>query len=243
MITLLCLFLGVFFNRFSVTAAFIPQTLRWHECGEYECATIKLPIDHFDDTSRTFRTELVKYPAKIQPAQKTIIVHFGGSGKKFVQKLGKSFAFALNGQADIIGFDPRGNGMTAIDCRDLTNGDDYLKEISGSGLFATNINPDDSQLAHYDSLIQRFADNCRRNSGDFLDYISTANVARDLDHIRMALGLAKLNLWAMELGSVLGLTYANLFPEKVGHFILESIPNINSHFSHILEYFLIDIVL
>jgi pimeloyl-ACP methyl ester carboxylesterase len=161
-----------------------------------------------------------------------------------VQKdFGQLFSMAVNGRVDIIGFDPRGVGMTAINCRDLTNGDDYLDELESNGLFISNTNPHDSQLAHYDSLIQLFAYNCRRNTGYFLNYISTANVARDLDHIRITLGLEQLNLWAIENGSVLGLTYANLFPKHVGRFILESIPNMNSHFSHILEYFLINLVL
>jgi pimeloyl-ACP methyl ester carboxylesterase len=198
------------------------------------------PSDHFDVNSRTFQTELVKYPAKIQPPEKTIVLHLGPTGKQFVQQL---ISLRLNESVDIIGFDPRGVGMTAIDCRDLTNGDEYLDELESNGLFISNTNPHDSQLAHYDSLIQRFAYNCRRNTGDFLNYISTANIARDLDHIRIALGLQQLNLWAMDLGSVLGLTYANLFPERVGSFILESIPNMTSHFGHVLEYFLINLVL
>jgi pimeloyl-ACP methyl ester carboxylesterase len=243
MISLLCLFIQIFYDSLVVSAAVPPQSLGWVQCGEFECATIELPVDHFDVNSRTFQTELVKYPAKIQPPEKTIIVHLGATGKHFVQTFGQLISLRLNERVDIIGFDPRGVGMTAINCRDLTNGDDYLDELESNGLFISNTNPHDSQLAHYDSLIQRFAYNCWRNTGDFLDYISTANVARDLDHIRRELGLEQLNLWSMELGSVLGLTYANLFPERVGSFILESIPNMNSHFSHILEYFLINLVL
>jgi hypothetical protein len=70
--------------------------------------------------------------------------------------------------------------MTAIDWRDLTYGDDYLGELKSGGLFSTTINPHDTQLAHYDSLIQRFAYNCRRNNGEFLNYISTANVLLEI---------------------------------------------------------------
>jgi pimeloyl-ACP methyl ester carboxylesterase len=235
MIKLLFKYYLIFFNRMGIRAAPF-EPLRWYKCGEFDCTKIELPIDHFDPNSKTFHTGIVKYPAKMQPAEKTIVLNFGASGQRTVLNFGKLFSMALNEKVDIIGFDARGVGMTAIDCRDLTNGDDYLDELQKTGLFATPINPHDSQLAHYDSLIQRFAYNCRRNTGDFLNYISTANVARDLDHIRRELGLEQLNLWSMELGSVLGLTYANLFPERVGSFILESIPNINSYFNHFLEY-------
>jgi pimeloyl-ACP methyl ester carboxylesterase len=119
----------------------------------------------------------------------------GSTWKGFVPNFEMLYSLALKEKVEIIGFDPRGVGMTAIDCRDLTNGDEYLDELKSGGLFATTINAHGTQLAHYDSLIQRFADNCRRNTGDFLDYISTANVARDLDHIRIALGLEQLFDW------------------------------------------------
>lgn len=110
---MISLFLGVFFHRFSVNAAFIPQSLHWDKCGEYECTTVELPFDHFDHNSRAFRTELVKYPAKIQPAEKTIVVHLGGTGKQAVQNFGQLFSSALNETVDIVAFDPRGIGKTA----------------------------------------------------------------------------------------------------------------------------------
>ena len=48
-----------------------------------------------------------------------------------------------------------------------------------------------------------------------LDHMSTANVARDLDLLRQAVGDEQLTYAGYSYGSYLGVTYANLFPDKV----------------------------
>jgi pimeloyl-ACP methyl ester carboxylesterase len=55
---------------------------------------------------------------------------------------------------------------------------------------------------------------CARRS-PFLAYASTANVARDMDLLRQAVGDRKLNYVGYSYGSILGQTYAALFPSKV----------------------------
>ncbi|MFC7639674.1 alpha/beta hydrolase [Streptosporangium lutulentum] len=48
-----------------------------------------------------------------------------------------------------------------------------------------------------------------------LPHISTADIARDMDVLREAVGDATLNYFGVSFGSLLGTTYANLFPGKV----------------------------
>jgi hypothetical protein len=70
MISLLCLFIQIFYDSLVVSAA--------NPWDGYNVANSNVPpSDHFDVNSRTFQTELVKYPAKIKPPEKTIIIHFG----------------------------------------------------------------------------------------------------------------------------------------------------------------------
>ena len=47
-----------------------------------------------------------------------------------------------------------------------------------------------------------------------IDHMSTANVARDLDLLKQAVGDPKLNYIGYSYGSYIGLTYANLFPDN-----------------------------
>ena len=66
-----------------------------------------------------------------------------------------------------------------------------------------------------------FDERCVRRSGSLLAHVSTANVARDMDLLRQAVGAPKLNYLGVSYGTILGATYANLFPGKIGAMILD----------------------
>jgi pimeloyl-ACP methyl ester carboxylesterase len=56
-----------------------------------------------------------------------------------------------------------------------------------------------------------------------MQHMSTANVARDMDLLRRALGDSRLNFYGASYGSYLGIVYANLFPGKVRALVIDSI--------------------
>jgi pimeloyl-ACP methyl ester carboxylesterase len=68
-----------------------------------------------------------------------------------------------------------------------------------------------------------FAQACREESGDLLDHVSTEDAARDMDQLRTALGEDRLNYVGQSYGTFLGTVYANLFPERVGRFVFDSV--------------------
>src|SRR5207237_1121119 len=57
---------------------------------------------------------------------------------------------------------------------------------------------------------------CQARVGWLLPHLSTANVARDLDLLRQAVGDDELNYVGYSYGTYLGATYANLFPLPAG---------------------------
>jgi pimeloyl-ACP methyl ester carboxylesterase len=59
--------------------------------------------------------------------------------------------------------------------------------------------------------------------GSILSHVSTANVARDLDLLRQAVGDAKLSYFGFSYGTYLGATYANLFPNRFRALILDGV--------------------
>jgi pimeloyl-ACP methyl ester carboxylesterase len=68
------------------------------------------------------------------------------------------------------------------------------------------------------ALGNRFAQSdqvCAANAGPLLAHDSTADVARDMDLLRQAVGDASMNYLSVSYGSYLGATYAQLFPGKV----------------------------
>jgi pimeloyl-ACP methyl ester carboxylesterase len=62
---------------------------------------------------------------------------------------------------------------------------------------------------------------CAQRGGPLLAHDSTADVARDMDVLRQAVGDPVLNYWGLSYGTGLGAVYANLFPATVGHMVLD----------------------
>ena len=62
-----------------------------------------------------------------------------------------------------------------------------------------------------------------------LPYVSTANVARDMDGIRAAMGDEKLNYFGFSYGTFLGATYASLFPNNYRAMVLDGPVDANGY--------------
>jgi pimeloyl-ACP methyl ester carboxylesterase len=68
---------------------------------------------------------------------------------------------------------------------------------------------------------QWFADKCKAGTGEMLAYIGTTASARDMESIRIGLGVEKLDYLGFSYGTALGAVYATLFPTSTGHMILD----------------------
>jgi pimeloyl-ACP methyl ester carboxylesterase len=64
---------------------------------------------------------------------------------------------------------------------------------------------------------------CDQRGSKVGDHMSTANVARDLDVLRQAVGDEKLTYAGYSYGSFLGTTYANMFPDGVRAVIVDGV--------------------
>ena len=58
-------------------------------------------------------------------------------------------------------------------------------------------------------------------SGDLASHVSTVEAARDIDVLRAALGERVISYFGFSYGTELGATYAELFPTRVGRFVLD----------------------
>src|SRR6204780_1730794 len=68
----------------------------------------------------------------------------------------------------------------------------------------------------------RFDARCAVRGGRLLRHDTTANVARDMNLLRQAAGARVLNYLGLSYGTGLGATYANLFPARTGHMVLDA---------------------
>ena len=117
---------------------------------------------------------------------------------------------------DLIGMDTRGVGhSTRIDCG-FTVGGDYFSNVPPYAV-------DDAAVVEQAKAVKAAAEQCAANDENgLLRHVSTANMARDLDSIRAALGEEKASYLGYSYGSALGAAYASMFPETADRVVLDS---------------------
>lgn len=213
--------------------------LQWKECEfspVFVCATIDVPLNHSKRNSIKIPIELTKYSARIQPAEKTIFLEHGK--KNIVELVEQNIADIFDDKVDFIYVHSRrsreSNLMTFLDDEDWQN----LENLNIFGIRTLPRSMNFSQISYFDKIIGVLIKKLNHSTGEELRYMSTADNARDLEFVRKALGLKELNFLGFGNGAVLGLTYANLFPDNVGQVILDAVPNIEKFVSHPLEYYL-----
>ena len=194
------------------------STLTWSAChGNFQCATLKVPIDYFNASLGQFDIAVIRYR---DPSQYnrigSLVINPGGPGSSGVD-------YALNAEYivnpavleryDIVGFDPRGIGQSsAIHCLDAPEQDAAL---------ASDPKPDnDAEYAQALKDTQSFVDKCVAKTPN-IAHFSTQETARDMDLLRAALGDKKLNYLGFSYGTYLGTLYAQQFPDTVGRFVLD----------------------
>jgi pimeloyl-ACP methyl ester carboxylesterase len=153
----------------------------------------------------------VRAPALTHYKQGIIFVNPGGpgdSGVDFVFRAKSLFA-PLRQRFDIVSFDPRGTARSQpADCTielPAPPTDDALE----------------ARAAFADEVGARYARACSAQHGALATQIGTKNVARDIDVFRASLGERELNYLGFSYGTILGASYATLFPHRVRAMVLD----------------------
>ena len=201
------------------------QELKWRDCYEnYQCSNLLVPIDYTDLSVGVFSLALLRYQALDQDRRiGSLVVNPGGpgaSGVDYAYNAENIVSPEILERFDIVGFDPRGVGdSAAIKC---------LSDAETDASFAADPKPDDeTEFALFISDSRDYFAKCAANTKHLTDY-STLNSARDLDILRSALGDQKLNFLGKSYGTYLGTLYAELFPDKIGRFVLDGAVDPNS---------------
>ncbi|HWV15442.1 MAG TPA: alpha/beta hydrolase [Cellvibrio sp.] len=209
------------------------ETIAWKPCGYSDnprlmCARFAVPLNHqrkHGDREKNTRIDiaLIKLPAA-DPGKKKLGSLFlnpggpGGSGVELVRAAGEElFNQQVRDQYDLIGFDPRGVGLSEPLSCDIS-----YEQAAANGL----LNPfpltdeQERQKLETDNFVNS---QCAAHAGAIIHHMSTADVARDLELMRRAVGDKLLNYVGYSYGSYLGVTYANLYPQNVGHMVIDGV--------------------
>lgn len=192
------------------------QELAWSGCGAFECTTLEVPLSYQDAGGDSIELQVLRSAAEGDRIGSLVVNPGGpgGSGVDYARIASTGFGDRILESYDIVGFDPRGVGASApISCVD----DETMDRIAGS-----DPTPDDEAAEQeIDELLQEFVQGCLDNAGPLLGHISTVDAARDMDILRAALGESQLNYLGASYGTFLGNTYATLYPDRVGRFVLD----------------------
>jgi pimeloyl-ACP methyl ester carboxylesterase len=197
--------------------------LDWAPChGGFQCATARVPLDYRHPDAAKISIAVIRHLAT-GPAHRlgSLFINGGGPGPQ-VDGLVASYQgipAALRASYDIITFDPRGFGASApIQCfRTRAAENRLLDRMRGISDYPVSAR----QIARTERTWAAFDAQCARGAGPVLYHDSTADVARDMNLLRQAVGDPVLNYVGLSYGTGLGASYANLFPRMTGHMVLD----------------------
>jgi pimeloyl-ACP methyl ester carboxylesterase len=194
----------------------------WTPCGErLECATVPVPLDWARPHGPAITLSVLRHLAS-DPARRigSLLVNPGGPGDSGVDEVaarGAALDARTEGRFDIVGWDPRGSGRsTPVSCfADAAERAAFWGDV----LVPTTRADERRYLARTVALAQR----CGARNGALLAHISMADQVRDLDHLRRLVGDRQLTFFGESNGTLMGQTYANMFPGRVRAMALDGI--------------------
>src|SRR3954469_13696752 len=200
-----------------------PTKIAWSKCfGQLQCGTLQVPLDYDQPNGTTISLAVVKLPAT-DPVHRigSLLLNPGGpggSGVDYTVFAGPElYTPQVRARFDLVGFDPRGIARsTALRCFGTTN-----QALSTFARFAFPMTRD--ELSQRIAADGRLVSACDQRGGRITDHMATAEVARDMDSLRAALGDAQLTYAGVSYGSYLGVTYANMFPAKVRAVVVDGV--------------------
>ena len=183
-----------------------------------ECGMLSVPVDYSKRDGDVAQIAMLRIKATGQKVG-SLVVNPGGPGESGVEaaaSLAAALPQSVRDRFDLVGFDPRGvaNSMPEAWCNSDADNDrlraDPTVEYTPEG------------VAHIEKENKQFVQRCVDKMGkEFLANLGTANVAKDLDAIRVSLGDDKLTYLGYSYGTRIGALYAEAYPDKVRAMILD----------------------
>lgn len=206
------------------------ENISWQVCGtiegsDVECSRIDVPMDHFDKTNssdgKTFSIPLARLRG-YNNATKNILLNPGGpggSGVNFLYRKGKAIQQVVGKEFHLLTFDPRGINGSYPQAVCFPDSDTRRKAT------AVEMPNDPAEAGSLYGWAGNLARSCKDTMGEHGQYINTPQTAADMNSILDAVGQEHMYYWGFSYGTVLGQTYANMFPERSERVIVDGVVN------------------
>ncbi len=208
----------------------------WSECGaDLQCGSVSVPLDYDRPTGPTIRIAVERRPAAV-PSERigSLIINPGGPGTSGIDDLPNELSVLTPGlldRFDIVSFDPRGvERSDPVECgpsatsTTTTPGSTPTSTTTSTPSPQPLPDPVPADAAARQTLLaedQAYVKACQKYSGRILPFVGTVDAAQDLDRIRAAVGDEKLTFIGHSYGTLLGATYAELYPGRVRAMVLD----------------------
>lgn len=182
-----------------------------------EKGVIKVPEHRGQPGSRTISLTFVRFPStSANPGDPVVYLAGGPGGSGSGTAKGSRFPLfmAMREVADVIALDQRGTGMSneIPSCRPETPTPATLTR--------------DSLVDYYRTELARCFD-WWNSQGVAIDGYTTVESTHDIEDLRRALGVERLNLWGISYGSHLGFATLKYYPEIANRAVFAGIEGLN----------------
>lgn len=225
----------------------LDHEVEWSICGQgLQCANISVPLDYQNlSDERTFTIAVNRVVATDEANRKGAVFFNpggpGASGIGFIEATGALMSEVLQGQYDIVGFDPRGVSHTRpyVSCFDsllqefaFFNKYNFALNLpaSASALDSDKVKEDLSkQIALFNASIYSLSQQCLKHTGEVIGYLGTEAVVRDIDFMSQKIyGQDEpINYWGTSYGTNIGQYMVKILPAKrLGKILIDGIANV-----------------
>ncbi|KAF4622312.1 hypothetical protein D9613_009057 [Agrocybe pediades] len=222
------------------------KELKWTDCyTRRQCARLIVPLNHSEPDGAEATIALIRKPAAVpitSPSYRGPILFNpggpGGSGVDLIQIAGDLFGAIVGPNFDVVGFDPRGISRSTPRASFFkTDVERSLFGVVPILPFANNSVEGIARSWARGRIIGRLA--AEADDG-YLRHINTDQTAHDMLRIVEAHGRSKIQYWGFSYGSVLGASFAAMFPDKIERLIIDGVVDSENYYATLWSNNLLD---
>ncbi|KAJ6104298.1 hypothetical protein N7523_010618 [Penicillium sp. IBT 18751x] len=221
--------------------------LTWTPCFDaFNCSRLEVPLDYSNRRLGKTSIAFIKLAGKNATVESPSIVLIpggpGGSGVDLLLTYQNLMGQMFGDQYNFISFDPRGvnNSGLHLDC--------FSEDVKARSAFyqlhrtgTTNVSSTSLEEQYYSSSIYgKWCNHAVENHSPNSYYVTTPAVAHDLltfieaeaEMTGQSPSNAKLWCYGISYGTVIGSTFASMYPDRVGRMILDGVLNAEQYYNN-----------
>ncbi|KAJ6544175.1 TAP-like protein-domain-containing protein [Mycena capillaripes] len=215
------------------------EKLIWTNCYTgNQCARLKVPLDYAHPNGASAAIAMIRIHSSVPHDSPNyrgpVLINPGGPGGSGVDTVlwrGSLLSTIIGPEFDIVGFDPRGISRSTPRVSFFESRAEREIWSSSGEKVSMNSSVDALSRAWARGVVE--GQMAKERDDGSLRFINTDHTARDMLRIVQAHSFDKLQYWGFSYGSVLGATFASMFPDNVGRLVIDGVVDSEDYFASI----------